>query len=67
MKTILQIIDMKPALIIRFSFIAILWLLLVYLVAKSDTLPFMKVFVIIASFIIVFVPLYKKHIKKGNS
>lgn len=49
---------------IRFTCIAILWLALCYLVATSRGLPFMKVFVIIASGIVVFVPLYKKYVKK---
>lgn len=49
---------------IRFSCIAILWLVMCYLVAKAPGLPFMKVFAIVASGIVVFVPLYKKYVKK---
>lgn len=55
---------MKTGIIIRFGFIVVLWLILCYLVLKSDALGFMKLFCIIASGIIIFVPLYKKHIKK---
>ncbi|MBP3287663.1 MAG: hypothetical protein J6L79_00335 [Muribaculaceae bacterium] len=49
---------------IRFACIALLWLALCYMVATGGGLPFMKVFVIVASGIVVFVPLYKKYMKK---
>lgn len=51
--------------IIRFGFIAVLWLVLCYLlVTKSERIDFMVIFTIVASGIIVFVPLYKKYLKK---
>lgn len=50
---------------IRFGFIAALWLALcVLLVTRSPKIDFMVIFTIVASGIIVFVPLYKKYIKK---
>lgn len=55
---------MKKTILFRLACVVLLWLALCYLVAVSPTLPFMKAFVIIASGIIVFVPLYKKYIRK---
>lgn len=52
---------MKTGNIIRLTFIAALWGVLCYLVLRSDGLPFMKCFAIVASGIIVFAPLYKKY------
>mgnify|MGYP004442448541 len=50
---------------IRFAFIVILWLVLCYLVlTRAQRIDFMTIFSIVASGIIVFVPLYKKYIKK---
>ena len=50
---------------IRFGFIAALWLALCVLpVTRSPRIDFMVIFTIVASGIIVFVPLYKKYIKK---
>lgn len=49
---------------IRFSFIAILWLLLCYLLVKSQPFTLRVAFVIVASGVVVFVPLYKKYMKK---
>ncbi len=46
------------------TFVVLLWLVLCYLVIISNALGFMKFFCIIASGIIIFVPLYKKHFKK---
>ncbi len=51
--------------IIRFGFIIVLWLVLCYLlITRSPRIDFMVIFSIIASGIIVFVPLYKKYLKK---
>lgn len=55
---------MRISTIFRFVCILLLWLALCVLVVFSDALNFMKVFVVIASGIIVFVPLYKKHYRK---
>lgn len=56
---------MKTSILIRFICILALWLLLCYLMLQGRGLNFYTLFVVIASGIIVFVPLYKKHIK-GN-
>lgn len=50
---------------IRFGFIAALWLALCWLlITRSPRIDFMVIFTIVASGIIVFVPLYKKYLKK---
>ena len=47
---------------IRFGCIFALWVLLVYLlITRSARIDFMTIFTIVASGIIVFVPLYKKY------
>ncbi|MCM1077316.1 MAG: hypothetical protein NC411_08160 [Bacteroides sp.] len=51
---------------IRFGFIAVLWLLLCYMVVVSQPFTLWVAFVIIASGIIVWVPLYKKYYKNGK-
>lgn len=51
---------------IRFGFIAVLWLLLCYMVVASQPFTLWVAFVIIASGIVVWVPLYKKYIKNGK-
>ncbi len=49
---------------IRFACILGLWILLVYIVlTRSARIDFMVIFAIVASGIIVFVPLYKKYVK----
>lgn len=51
----------------RFACIIILWLLLCYLVlTRTPQVTLMTLFSIVASGIIVFVPLYKKYRKNGN-
>ena len=58
---------MKAPLVIRMVFIVALWLALCYLViAGQPQFTLRTLFIIVASGIIVFVPLYKKHIKKKN-
>lgn len=53
--------------IIRFLFIAALWLFLVYvLLEQSTVIGFKTIFTIVASGIVVFVPLYKKYVEKGK-
>jgi hypothetical protein len=55
---------MNTSNIIRFGFILILWLVLCYLLlTKSPKIDFMVIFTIIASGIVIFVPLYKKYIR----
>lgn len=56
---------MNVSVIIRFGFIVALWLLLCYLLlTKAAKIDFMVIFTIIASGIIIFVPLYKKYVRK---
>lgn len=51
--------------IIRFACILLLWLWLCYiLLTHAARIDFMVVFAIVASGIIVFVPLYKKYVRK---
>jgi len=53
--------------IIRFACILLLWLALCYLlVTRTERIDGMTIFTIIASGIIVFVPLYKKYIKNKD-
>ena len=53
--------------IIRFLFIAALWLFLVYvLLQRAARIDFMTIFTIVASGIVGFVPLYKKYVEKGR-
>ncbi len=51
---------------IRFLFIAALWLLLCYMVVASQPFTLWVAFVIVASGIVVWVPLYKKYFKNGK-
>ena len=53
--------------IFRFTCLVILWLALCYLVVTSQPFTLKVLFVIVASGIIVFVPLYKKYIKNGKN
>ena len=50
--------------IFRFGFIGLLWLGLVYYILMTAKATFTTYFSIIASGIIVFVPLYKKYLRK---
>ena len=49
--------------ILRFSILGILWLGLVIYILMHSQLTFYTIFVCIASWIIIFVPMYKKYIK----
>lgn len=51
---------------IRFGFIALLWLALCYIVVVSQPFTLRVAFIIVASGIIVWVPLYKKYIRNGK-
>lgn len=58
---------MNGALIFRFACIVALWVLLCYAVlASTPKITLMTVFAIVASAIVVFVPLYKKYVKNGK-
>lgn len=52
---------------IRFVFLAALWLMLCYLVIASQPFTPWVAFVIVASGIVVWAPLYKKYIKNDNN
>lgn len=52
--------------IFRLSCLIVLWMALCWIVISSRPVTPMTIFVIIASGIIVFVPLYKKYIKKDK-
>lgn len=54
--------------IFRFTCVVLLWLALCYiLITKSAVVDFRVVFAIIASGIVIFVPIYKKYKRgKGN-
>ncbi len=58
---------MKTSVILRFVILGALWLLLVYAMVKSTpTFTLYQAFVIVASGIIVFVPLYKKYVRNNR-
>lgn len=63
---------MKKSVIIRFAIIGLLWLgfVAIYLArvmaAPGQAEPFMVVFTLVASAVIVFVPMYKKYVKKSG-
>lgn len=51
---------------VRLAFIAALWVaLVILLLTRSSHIDFFTIFAIIASAVVVFVPLYKKHFN-GN-
>lgn len=51
---------------VRLVFIALLWLALVALILTTARLDFFTLFAIVASGVVVFVPLYKKYFGKHN-
>ena len=58
---------MSTANIIRFGLVGVLWLALCYLlVSRMREVTLVSLFPIIASGIIIFVPMYKKYIKKDQ-
>lgn len=55
---------MKTSVILRFVILGFLWLGLVgYIIAHTTKFTLYTAFVIVASAIIIFVPLYKKYVK----
>ncbi len=55
---------MKTSVILRFVILGVLWLgLVIYLVASAPFTLY-TAFVIVASAIIIFVPMYKKYVNK---
>ncbi|MCM1451388.1 MAG: hypothetical protein NC102_03960 [Clostridium sp.] len=58
---------MNASVIIRFAVLGLLWLLLVvWIVMASRPFTLYTAFVIVASAIIIFVPMYKKYVKNGK-
>ena len=55
---------MKTSVILRFVILGILWLGLVVWLIASAPFTLYTAFVIVASAIIIFVPVYKKYVKK---
>lgn len=59
---------MKTSVIIRFLLLGIAWLALVLtLLFRTPQVTLYTIFVIVASAIIVFVPVYKKYVRNGRS
>lgn len=62
---------MKTSVIIRFLIIGLLWLgcciwLINRMIASGTEITLMSLFPIVASGVIVFVPLYKKYVRNGK-
>lgn len=59
---------MKTSVIIRFAVVALLWLWLVGMIlTRTRQVTLFLIFMLIASGIIVFVPMYKKYVKKNDA
>ncbi|MCM1518109.1 MAG: hypothetical protein NC117_05670 [Pseudoflavonifractor sp.] len=58
---------MKGYNIFRFACLAILWLALCWLLIRGRGMTLWTLFVIVASGIVVFVPLYKKYVRGRSS
>lgn len=58
---------MKGYRIFRLACLTLLWLLLCYLMVVSQKFTLRVAFIIIASGIVVFVPLYKKYLKTNSN
>lgn len=59
---------MKTSVIIRFVLLGLVWLATVgLLIARSGRITPYLLFVIIASAIIIFVPMYKKYVKNDHN
>lgn len=57
---------MNTSIIIRFVILGVLWLAVVVLLLSTRPLTPYLAFVIVASAIIVFVPMYKKYVKNDK-
>lgn len=57
---------MKSSVIIRFAILGVLWLALVATIVVRTPFTLYTAFVIVASAIIIFVPVYKKYVKNDN-
>ena len=58
---------MSNAVKFRFACLILLWLALSYLVVTTQPLTLKTIFILIASAIIVFVPMYKKYIRQKEN
>lgn len=58
---------MKGYQIFRFVCLVLLWLILCYFVVAYQPFTLRVAFIIVASGIVVFVPVYKKYVKNGKS
>ena len=59
---------LSPAVIFRLVCVTLLWVALAYLVLKTARMNFFTLFALIASGVVVFVPLYKKYFRNdGNN
>ena len=52
--------------ILRFGILALIWLGLVIYILTNSEITLYTIFVCIASWIIIFVPMYKKYIKQNK-
>lgn len=60
--------DMKTSAIIRFLILGVLWLALVLMIVlRTERFTLYTLFVIVASAIIIFVPVYKKYVKNDRA
>ncbi len=57
---------MKAYTIFRLMCLTALWIILCYLLIQGRGINLWSLFVIFASGIVVFVPLYKKYMRNGN-
>ena len=58
---------MSTSTIIRFVILGLLWLGLVgYILKYAARIDFFTIFAILASAVIIFVPMYKKYVKNGQ-
>lgn len=57
---------MKTSVIIRFAILAVIWLALGVTVLVRGGVTLYNIFVVVASAIIIFVPMYKKYVKNGK-
>ena len=57
---------MKAYTIFRLMCLTTLWIILCYLLIQGRGINLWSLFVIFASGIVVFVPLYKKYMRNGN-
>ncbi|MCC8113680.1 MAG: hypothetical protein LIP03_06725 [Bacteroidales bacterium] len=59
---------MKTSAIIRFLILGVLWLALVLMIVlRTERFTLYTLFVIVASAIIIFVPVYKKYVKNDRA